>query len=168
LVVYVSCLSVLCRVLRYIPGIASKRRKFGWARAIPATEIRRLSSPAQLGLYAAQEIAQNAEERRLHGLSNPPARRTLTQVATDLGSSAVEINNGLKQARLELFGKNLSDSAAYNRIRQHSQLGNRTCAHNDCTTPLPRYAHASRRYCSWHSRNHARAERHRAKGESAG
>jgi hypothetical protein len=161
-------LSVPRRVFRYIPRIASKRRKYGWALAIPATEIRRLSSPAQLGLYAAQELAQNAEERRLHGLFNPPARLTLTQVATDLGSSGVEINNGLKQARLELFGKNLSDSAAYNRINQHRQLGNRTCAHNDCTTPLPRYAHASRRYCSWHSRNHARAERHRAKGESAG
>jgi hypothetical protein len=154
-------LSVPRRVLRYIPGIASKRRKYGWALAIPATEIRRLSSPAQLGLYAAQELAQNAEERRLQGLSNPPARLTLTQVATDLGSSAVEINNGLKQARLELFGKNLSDSAAYNRINQHRRLGNRTCAHNDCTTPLPRYAHANRRYCNTHATPAQRVKRHR-------
>jgi hypothetical protein len=152
---------VLCRVLRYIPGIASKRRKYGWALAIPATEIRRLSSPAQLGLYAAQELAQNAEERRLHGLSNPPARRTLTQVATDLGSSAVEINNGLKQARLELFGKNLSDSAAYNRIRQQRQHGNRTCTHPDCNTPLPTYAHTSRRYCKNHATPTQRVTRHR-------
>jgi hypothetical protein len=154
-------LSVPRRVFRYIPGIASKRRKYGWARAIPATQIRRLSSPAQLGLYAAQELAQNVEERRLHGLLNPPARRTLTQVATDLGSSAVEINNGLKQARLELFGKNLSDSAAYNRINQHRRLGNRTCAHNDCTTPLPRYAHANRRYCNTHATPAQRVKRHR-------
>jgi hypothetical protein len=154
-------LSVPRRVFRYIPGIASKRRKYGWARAIPATQIRRLSSPAQLGLYAAQELAQNVEERRLHGLLNPPARRTLTQVATDLGSSAVEINNGLKQARLELFGKNLSDSAAYNRINQHRRLGNRTCAHNDCSTPLPRYAHANRRYCNTHATPAQRVKRHR-------
>jgi hypothetical protein len=154
-------LSVPRRVFRYIPRIASKRRKYGWALAIPATEIRRLSSPAQLGLYAAQELAQNAEERRLQGLSNPPARLTLTQVATDLGSSAVEINNGLKQARLELFGKNLSDSAAYNRINQHRRLGNRTCAHNDCTTPLPRYAHANRRYCNTHATPAQRVKRHR-------
>jgi hypothetical protein len=154
---------VLCRVLRYIPGIASKRSKYGWALAIPATEIRRLSSPAQLGLYAAQELAQNAEERRLQGLLNPPARRTLTQVACELGSSAVEINNGLKQARLELFGKNLSDSAAYNRINQHRRLGNRTCAHYDCATPLPRYAHASRRYCNTHATPAQRVKRHREK-----
>jgi hypothetical protein len=144
-----------------------KPRQYGWTLAITEPEIRRLSPGAEFALRCAQALGRNAQQRRI-GSYQTPSRLTLNQIAAINQSSAIEINNGLKQARLELFGKNLSDSAAYNRINQHRQLGNRTCAHNDCTTPLPRYAHASRRYCSWHSRNHARAERHRAKGESAG
>jgi hypothetical protein len=137
-----------------------KPRQYGWTLAITEPEIRRLSPGAEFALRCAQALGRNAQQRRI-GSYQTPSRLTLNQIAAINQSSAIEINNGLKQARLELFGKNLSDSAAYNRIRQQRQHGNRTCTHPDCNTPLPTYAHTSRRYCKNHATPTQRVTRHR-------
>jgi hypothetical protein len=137
-------------------------RKYGWALRVPDSELHRLSPEARNGLLWARDLANNRKQRREHALTGQtPARLTLKAMASHDWALPSEVTVALRQARIELFGDDLSDSAAYNRVRQHHKLGTRHCNEPGCTTQLPPYAHASLRYCPWHGSNHARTSRHR-------
>jgi hypothetical protein len=142
--------------------MAKKPRTYGWTLKISRRELSALSEPARYGLLCGQQLARNAKRRSLEALDGqPPPKLTSQAIAAEDGTSPPRIYTALKQARIELFGKNLSDSATYNRVRQHEKLGTRHCNEPGCTTQLPPYAHASLRYCTWHGSNHARTSRHR-------
>ena len=152
--------------------MAQRRRqstaaRYGWALRIPPDDPRRarLSSDAAAGLAYLVELAVNAAERRhLAPSGRAPERLTITAMASEDRCSRSEIYRLMKQARIELFGKDLSDSAIYHRLRrdrEHGSPAGRPCAHDGCPRPLPARATARRRYCEFHLAPHARTARHR-------
>lgn len=134
---------------------------------IPRTDprLRRLSKEAREGLDYAYQLAQNAAERKalaLEGLAPPPL--TIAELARDDDTSATVIHRRLSTLRIELFGKDLSDSACYYRVRRDLEQGDparRPCAEPGCPRPLPRYPTARRHYCEFHGQSHGRVARHR-------
>jgi hypothetical protein len=84
--------------------------------------------------------------------------------AAELGgpwTSQIQVHMAIKQARIELFGKDLSNSAIFYRLKKRRERESRTCAEPGCSIPLPRLAHGSKRYCRMHGSGRARIERHR-------
>jgi hypothetical protein len=161
-VVYASACRSVRRVFGYSRGMHAGDRKYGWALRIKDSELRRLSVDAQNGVMWSRELARNRKRRRENALAGYPTQRlTIRQLAEQDGDQPSAVTAALRQARVELFGGDVSDSAAYNRTRQHAKLGPRTCSHVGCHTPLPSYAHASRRYCEQHRDVTARVNRHR-------
>ncbi len=124
--------------------------------------LRGLSSQARLGLDNARKLARNARERRENALFKRllPERLTVATIAQEEGTSPVAIHRLIKQARIELFGKDLSDSAIYTRLRQTATQP-RTCAEPDCEQELPRHSSRAQRYCREHSSGTARVRRQR-------
>jgi len=152
--------------------VAQRRRqstatRYGWALRIPSDNPRRrrLSFDASTGLDYLVELAENAaERRRLAPSGRAPERLTIATMAHEDRRSRSEIYRLMKQARIELFGKDLSDSAIYHRLRrdrEHGAPAARPCADDGCRRPLPARATARRRYCDFHLAPHARTARHR-------
>ena len=140
-------------------------RSYAWALRIgPADpEYPLLSAEGRRGLAYARRLAEDARMRRLACLEDGVSPMPLTIAA--LGeldeTSPVRINSLIKQARIELCGKNLSDAAVRYRIRTRATRRNRCCQENGCTQRLPATASASRRYCDQHRSSTARVARHR-------
>jgi hypothetical protein len=127
--------------------------------------VRALSDRARTGFDYARELGKNAEERSLGALRGEvPERITVAQIAREDGLSRSSVYGMLRQARIELFGKDLSDSAIYYRLRRDREQGipaARPCAEPGCRRPLPGAATARRRYCEFHLASHARVRRYR-------
>ncbi len=145
-------------------GMAKTPRRYGWALQISGLDarLRGISSPARAGLDYARGLARNARERREHALFDPllPERLTVAAIAREEGTSAVTIHGLIKQARIELFGKDLGDSAIYTRLRQ-AATEPRSCAEPECENELPWDSSRAQRYCREHSSGAARVRRHR-------
>ena len=96
-------------------------RRYSWALRLEpnAGELRGLTLEGWEGLEFARKLARNARERRRGALGEGPLPELLTveRLAKEDGISPVTVLQRLKQARIELFGKNLSDSAIDYRIR---------------------------------------------------
>ena len=146
---------------------AKTSRRYRWAESFRPgdAELRRLSPAAKMGLDYAQELAENARERSRGALSgNMPERLSVQEIAREDGRSPVEVYRLIKQARIELFGKDLSDSAIYYRLRRERERGNparRPCREEGCPRALPAGATARRRYCEFHAAPHSRIRRYR-------
>ncbi len=150
----------------------SIRRRYGWVLNFAATSprIRALSRQAKEGHRYAEDLARNARERREQGLEEfRPERLTVKRLADQLDVPAGEVYARLRQLRVELFGKDLSDSAIYYRLQQERQRlarEPRVCAQEGCGELLPEEAIASRRYCEWHRSPVARVTRSRARAQA--
>lgn len=140
-------------------------RSYFWALRFEGSspELRRLSKEGRDGFEYARSLALNAAERRHAGIHGDPMPRRLkvTELAQRDFTSAVGVNTKIKRARIELFGKDLSDSGMYHRLRCRDQLRNRRCAEPDCDTPIDPQASAARHYCDQHQTGAARARRYR-------
>jgi hypothetical protein len=140
-------------------------RSHFWARRFDgrSPELRDLSKEGRDGFEYARALALSALERRHAGIHGGPMPERLR--ASDLAerdfTSAAAVNTKIKQARIELFGRDLSESGMYHRLRRRDQLRKRHCAEPDCDTLLDPQASASRRYCDHHRTGAARARRHR-------
>jgi hypothetical protein len=149
--------------------VAKTRRRYGWALRIPYGDrrLRGLSSEARAGLEYARRLARNAQERREEALFTRrlPERLTVQEIAREEETSPFEIYRLIKWARIELFGRDVSDSAAYRRLRE-AVKEDRVCAEPGCSNLLPLNASRARRYCLAHSRGAARVRRHRRRASS--
>jgi hypothetical protein len=140
------------------------KRSYAWALAFSRSdeEVRALSALGREGLELAQSFAKNARLRSAAALAGDVIPQQLT--AADLAegwTNPVHVHSAIKQARLELFGKPLSDSAIAYRLKRRRERGQRTCAEPECANTIPRGAHGARRYCSRHAAGWARVARHR-------
>lgn len=144
------------------------KRSYSWALAFWAEEeVRALSEQAREGLEFAQSLAKHARLRSAAALAGDVTPEPLT--AADLAegwTNPIYVHSAIKQARLELFGKQLSNSAIAYRLRRRRQRGPRRCAEPECASTIPRGAHGSRRYCSGHAAGRARVARHRRRRSS--
>ena len=143
-------------------------RRYSWALAFPPGHPREraLSAYARRGLAYARHLAEDARERRLDALAGEQLepRLTIRELAEREYESPFVIADQIKQARIELFGKDLSDSAIRYRLRRDRERGlpaERPCAEAGCPRPLPAKSTARRRYCEFHLASHARVRRHR-------
>jgi hypothetical protein len=142
------------------------KRSYAWALAFNRgdEEVRALSGLAQEGLELAQSFARNARLRSAAALAGDLIPQQVT--AADLAegwTNPVHVHFAIKQARLELFGKPLSDSAIAYRLNQRRARKPRTCGEPGCEEPISALAHGSRRFCPWHGSVHARVARYRAR-----
>ena len=120
-----------------------------------------LSPAARQGLAYARELAEAARARSLSALKGlSDAALTVEALAEDYGSP-VKIRTQIKQARIELFGRDLSDSAIAYRLRKRRERGERTCAEADCEATIPALASGRQRFCPEHGTPGARVRRHR-------
>jgi hypothetical protein len=132
-------------------------------------EVRRLSLEARDGLDFARRIGHVARERRLFALDNDvlPEPLTVERIAHEEDTSPIFIHKAIKQARIELFGRDLKDSAIYYRLRKRRERGTRVCVEPHCGRPIPALADGRRRYCDLHASGAARVRRHRARLSAA-
>jgi hypothetical protein len=143
------------------------RRRYRWALHLSERDPRvlALSDRARAGFDYACELGENADQRSRGALRGEvPERVTVEQIAREEGLSPSSVYSMLRQARIELFGKDLSDSAIYYRLRRDREQGipaARPCAEPGCRLPLPGGATARRRYCDFHLASHARVRRYR-------
>jgi hypothetical protein len=169
---------VFCLSLRYnaknMPEPPKRRRSraprsYAWALRFPPSDPRvlRLSSRAQDGLDYARRLARNAVERRKGApVGMLPDPLTVEQIAKEEELSPVQIHTWIKQARIELFGKDLSESGIAHRRRREQVLAKReprTCYEESCDLLLPRHVTARRRFCDLHVASAARVRRYRAR-----
>lgn len=144
--------------------MSKSRRRHSWALAFKRSdpEVRALTRQARDGLEYAASLARNARERSEAALAGEelPAPLTADDLA-DGWTSPVEVHAAIKQARIELFGKDLSNSAIAYRVCKRREREPRLCAEPGCDRQLSRLAHASKRYCSDHDSGRARIARHR-------
>jgi hypothetical protein len=139
------------------------QRRYSWALAIRGADEGRLSPPAREGLSYARQIARVAKARREFAFDEDakPEPLTVERIAKEEGVSPVYVFTAIKQARLELFGRDLKDSAIYYRLRKGRERGIRVCGEPDCSRPIPALANGRRRYCDDHGAGAARVRRHR-------
>jgi hypothetical protein len=147
---------------------AGRGRSYAWALAFRPgdPELAWLSPQGREGLDYARQLARNAAERAQAALSTHerdllPERLTVAELAERNWTSQVAIHTLIKRARIELFGKDLSERAIQYRLQQRRTRGERRCAEPGCERPLPRHAPAHRRYCHEHRTAAARVRRHR-------
>ncbi len=95
----------------------------------------------------------------LDGLMSEPL--TVERLAEEDWTNPITIRSQIKQARIEIFGRNLSDSAIAYRLKKQRERGTRVCAEPDCRRPIPSLANGRRRYCDFHGTGAARLRRHR-------
>lgn len=148
----------------------SPPRRHAWALhfANSDSEVLALSRPARDGWEYARRLARNAGERRKEALlGDPPYRLTVAVVARETPwETPISINAKIKQARVELFGRDLSDRGMRHRLRKREEIRSREqrqCEMEGCRNPLPLAATARRRYCNEHLAVAARVRRHRSK-----
>jgi hypothetical protein len=121
-----------------------------------------LSDKARSGLECARLMAEAARERRLSALEGSASwPLTIEELAQQEDRPLIQIRSEINQARVELFGANLSDSAIDYRLRKAGERGVRTCAEPDCGKSLPALANGRRRYCDFHGTGAMRLRRHR-------
>jgi hypothetical protein len=144
-------------------------RRYSWALHFPlgAPEVQRLSKEGREGFEYARSLARNAHERRQAPLARQPipGRLSVAELAERDYASPIAVHSKIKQARIELFGKDLSDRAITYRLRlrqERPELRQRVCAEPGCTNTLPPQVSASRRYCATHRNTAARVRRHRS------
>jgi hypothetical protein len=140
------------------------KRSYAWALAFKRSdeEVRALSALAREGLELAQSFAKNARLRSTAALAGDVIPQQLT--AADLAegwTNPVHVHAAIKEARIELFGKELSNSAIAYRLKRRRERKHKTCAEQECENTIPRNAHGARRYCSRHGAGWARVARHR-------
>lgn len=146
-------------------------RRYRWSFSCSDDDSRvRLFAIERRGLAYAQQLADNAWERSRTALEGglPPYPLTVQDLAREEGVSPVTVHTAIKYARIALFGKDLSDSAIYYRLRRERRLGSlegRTCQEEGCDRELPEYATARRHYCAIHAAGAARVRRHRQRGK---
>jgi hypothetical protein len=145
-------------------SLKRQRKRYSWALRLrhDDPEVRALSYPAREGLGYARELAENANERSLAALRGQPLPERVT--ANDLGddfSSPIRVNQLIRRARVELFGKDLSNSAIQHRLRNWEQRKPRRCAEAGCEQAISRLVDARTRYCVEHASPAARVRRHR-------
>jgi hypothetical protein len=139
------------------------RRYFWAAHFSPGDpELAPLSKEARSGLAYASTLAEHAAARArsaLDGVSLAPL--TVEELAEDDFRSPIQVRKEIKQARIELFGRDLTDSAIAYRLKKRRERGVRSCAEPKCGRPIPALANGRRRYCDLHSTPAARVRRHR-------
>jgi len=147
-------------------------RSYRWALSISSRRGRALSSEAARGLSYACVLAEAAEERSLCALEGEiPRPYTVAHLAREEFVSPSTVYRAIRQARLELFGSDLSDRALRYRVRRDREIGEprtRPCAEPECKRKLPLYASARRHYCDFHGASHARVGRLRERRREAG
>jgi hypothetical protein len=140
-------------------------RRYSWALRLKRGDPRLafLSSDGNEGLGYAKLLAENALDRRLTALAKqiPPAPLTVADLAERKDISPIRINTQIKRARVEIFGKDLTDSAIYYRLRHPPAAEARSCAEPGCSNTIRRHAPHGTRYCLHHSTVAARVRRHR-------
>ncbi|MDX6413666.1 MAG: hypothetical protein QOH23_1076 [Gaiellaceae bacterium] len=140
-------------------------RRYSWALRLTRGDPRLafLSSDGKEGLGYAKLLAENALDRRLAALAKQilPDPLTVAELAERKYTSPIRINKQIKQARIELFGRDLTDSAIYYRLRYPPPGEPRCCAEPGCSNLIRRHAPQGTRYCLQHSRVAARVRRHR-------
>ncbi len=88
----------------------------------------------------------------------------------EAGGISVAGPGAVEQGAIELFGKDLSDSAIAYRMRRDRELGDasaRPCAEAGCPRALPAAASTRRRYCNFHLAPHSRIRPFRERRRSA-
>jgi hypothetical protein len=142
------------------------QRSQSWALAfhLDDWELSHLSSEARDGLEYSRQIALVARERRRSALEDDvlPEALTIERLAREQQTSPVLISKAIKQARIEIFGRDLKNAAIYYRLRMRRERGVRLCAEPRCGQSLPALANGRRRYCDVHGTAAARVRRHRA------
>jgi len=150
-------------------------KSYGWSLAIGLGDpaYKRLSTHGRDGLEWAQQLARHALVRRRAPLGNDtvPVRLTLAKIARDEGGwiTAREMAGRIEQAKLELFGRRLSERAIYYRTKNRREHGtplsnaDRVCEQPRCTNPLPPSSSPHKKYCAAHDTVAARVQRHRHK-----
>jgi hypothetical protein len=124
-------------------------------------EAKALSREGREGIYYAEKLALNARQRS-RGAFWGLARLTISQLARDQQVSPTTIRGRIRQAQIELFGRELSRSGIHHRLQRRKLLGDhRPCAEVTCDTALPLDAPAHRRYCDQHRAAAARVARYR-------
>jgi hypothetical protein len=146
-------------------------RRYFWALHLRPgdPELSALSEKARSGLDYATELAEAARERALsalEGLANTPLR--LEELAERDFRSPIELRSEIKQARIELFGRDLTDSAISYRLKKRRERGERSCSEANCPRKIPALANGRRRYCDLHGSEAARVRRHRNARAQAG
>lgn len=144
--------------------MSKSRRRYGWSRGFKRgdPEVLRLPARARLGLQYAQELAEAARERRASALAGErllPEPLTVARLAATHDTSTIAINIAIKHARIGLFGRDLSDSGIYYRLRTRGDRVERSCTEPGCDERLP--LGSRRRYCPPHRTGRARVRRHR-------
>jgi hypothetical protein len=148
---------------------AKPPRRYSWSLRLRIDDprLRSLDLDGLEGLEYARHLARAARYRRLAALENgiaPPAFG-VKDLAAHEDVSPTHILNRIKQARIQLFGKDISDSAIYYQLR-HPQPPERPCAEESCLFALPRHAPSHRRYCFLHTDVRARVRRHRRRAKA--
>ena len=153
----------VCKLLLQCRWMSKSHRRYGWSLALKRSnpQVQRLSPQAQQGLVYAQTLTRAARARReamLAGQRLLPEPLSVAQLAADEETSAAAINRAIKAARVALFGRDLSDSAIYYRLRTRRDAKGSFCAESGCNQQLPT---GRRRYCARHGSGAARVRRHR-------
>jgi hypothetical protein len=121
----------------------------------------RLSPQARAGLEWAASLARDASLRSAAALAGDPHEPLTVAELARPSHSPVEVHSAIKQARIELFGKDLSNSAIAYRLKQRRLRQPRSCAEPGCGHRIGRLAHGRRRFCPEHGSSRARVARHR-------
>ena len=148
-------------------------KSYGWSLSIGLGDpaYKRLSKHGRDGLEWAQQLARNTQARREAPLERDtiPIRLTLAKIARDQGGwiTTKEMAGRIEQAKLELFGRRLSERAIYYRMKNRRIHGtplnnaDRVCSEPGCTNALPAGSSPHKTYCATHDTPAARARRHR-------
>jgi len=144
---------------------------YSWALKFSnSPEERYLSEDGRLGLGYAQALAEIAQERSVAALqqgADVPDKLTVATLAAEEGTSPARIHRLIRHAIIEIFGKDLSQSAIYYRLDQLQARRGRTCAQPDCDEPLEPQEPISRLYCHHHSQGRNRTARCREQKRAA-
>jgi hypothetical protein len=143
--------------------MAVRRRRLGWIRKLELTqeEQRKLSWDAVEGREYTERLAENALDRRQRAFKDiAPDRLTVRVIAEEEGLSQSAVYERMKKFRIAAFGRDLSDNAIYDRLRNGKRRPGH-CEEPGCSQPLPDSAPPNRRYCDTHNTGAARIRRHR-------
>jgi hypothetical protein len=145
-----------------------RTRRHSWTLRFEtgAPELRRLSKRAREGFEYARELARNSQERRHAGLRGGfvPELLSVAELAARDGNWPPDVSKKIKEARVEIFGRDLGERAIFDRIRRREELRDRRCKEPGCEATLPGLVSAARGYCDEHHTGAARARRSRRAG----
>jgi len=96
-----------------------------------------------------------------------PDKLTVAILAAEEGTSPARIHRLIRHAVIEIFGKDLSQSAIYYRLSQLQARRDRTCTEPDCDEPIAPQEPISRLYCHHHSQGRKRTARCREQKRAA-